>query len=301
MLEIVHESIQENAGKHLQKNLQEIVIDEEFRGLLPPLDGETYAQLEQNIIRNGCRDSLVLWGNILIDGHNRYEICLKHDIPFNTIVKDFAHREEALIWIISTQVSRRNLTPLQLSHFRGLHYHADKRIIGGNLHGINQYNEDVRHSDAQPKSLPTKVRLAEQYHVSPKTIERDAKVASAIETIGQTSPAARRMILTGETSIDKKNLGRLTGIPKIDLNEVASAIENGTFDKRQVATYAPPDPAHQTDSVYHGIRRLKSEIGALSGAISVLPTVSMKANKNELKTAIRSCIGLLEDLHKQIK
>ena len=50
--------------------------------------------LEENILQNGCRDSLVLWGDILVDGHNRYEICTKHNIPFSTIEKQFDSHEE---------------------------------------------------------------------------------------------------------------------------------------------------------------------------------------------------------------
>jgi len=96
--------------------MQEIIIDAEFVGLLPALSKETYASLEENLLLNGCRDSLVLWNNTLIDGHNRYDICTKHDIPFTTISKDFSSREEVLIWIISNQVARRNLNPMQLSH-----------------------------------------------------------------------------------------------------------------------------------------------------------------------------------------
>ena len=102
--------------------MQRIIIDEEFKALLPALDTDTYARLEANLLENGCRDSLVVWNGVLIDGHNRYEICTKHGIPFKTVNKEFSSREAALIWIISTQLSRRNLTPAQLSHYRGLHY-----------------------------------------------------------------------------------------------------------------------------------------------------------------------------------
>ena len=126
--------------------MQKIIIDEEFKALLPALDKDTYALLEENLLQNGCRDSIVLWGNVLIDGHNRYEICNKHKITFNTINKDFESREEALIWIISTQVSRRNLSPIQLSHFRGLHYMADKTIQGTN----NQFTQKSEKGQNDP-------------------------------------------------------------------------------------------------------------------------------------------------------
>ncbi|MCL2680008.1 MAG: hypothetical protein FWF11_00805 [Coriobacteriia bacterium] len=136
----------------------QIIIDDEFKYLLPPLDAETYAALEANLLQHGCRDALVLWDNILIDGHNRYEILSKHGLPFNTISKDFDSREEVLIWIVSTQVARRNLSPLHLSHYRGLHYKADKK-----MHGRPKKGEQVqKRYQSDTFSLPTATRLVER-------------------------------------------------------------------------------------------------------------------------------------------
>ena len=45
----------------------------------------------------------------IVDGHNRYEICTKHDIPYRTIVKEFDNREDVICWIINNQLGRRNL------------------------------------------------------------------------------------------------------------------------------------------------------------------------------------------------
>lgn len=86
-----------------------IRIDEEFKSLIPPLSADEYAGLEKSLLDEGCRDALVLWGDVLIDGHNRYEICTKYHIPFETVKKDFASRDEVLLWMIDTQFSRRNL------------------------------------------------------------------------------------------------------------------------------------------------------------------------------------------------
>ena len=55
---------------------------------------------------------------------------------------------------LSDQVSRRNLTPIQLSYFRGLHYRAQKKITT-NERGKNQYSNagEVELQNAtQPKS-----------------------------------------------------------------------------------------------------------------------------------------------------
>ena len=86
-----------------------IVIDNEFRSLIPPLTDEEYDGLRDSILSEGCRDALVLWGDTLIDGHNRYEICSRHGIPFKTIQKDFDSRDAVIEWIILNQFGRRNL------------------------------------------------------------------------------------------------------------------------------------------------------------------------------------------------
>jgi major membrane immunogen (membrane-anchored lipoprotein) len=93
-------------GCHL-KNLK---IDDEFKSFIPALEAEEYRQLEENIIKDGCRDSLVIWDSTIIDGHNRYEICNKHQIEYETESKQFADREAAKEWIIRNQFGRRNIT-----------------------------------------------------------------------------------------------------------------------------------------------------------------------------------------------
>ena len=90
-------------------NVLDIKIDAEFKELIPPLSSEEYAVLEDNIIVRGCRDALVLWGNILIDGHNRLGICQKHAITFDVKLEEFADRDEATLWIIENQLGRRNI------------------------------------------------------------------------------------------------------------------------------------------------------------------------------------------------
>lgn len=49
--------------------------------------------------------------------------------PIPTVTKDFSSKDEVLIWIITTQVARRNLSPRLLSYYRGLHYRADKKDL----------------------------------------------------------------------------------------------------------------------------------------------------------------------------
>lgn len=91
----------------------EIQIDPEFQSLIPPLTPEEYNQLEINIITEGCRDALVVWNGILVDGHNRYQICTKHGLEYKTTELYRDTREDVKAWIIQNQFGRRNLTPYQ--------------------------------------------------------------------------------------------------------------------------------------------------------------------------------------------
>lgn len=90
-----------------------MIVDNEFKGLIPPLSKEEYTGLEQSIITEGCRESIITWNNIIIDGHNRYEICTKNNIDFKTSEKNFTDKNEAKIWIIRNQFNRRNISIAQ--------------------------------------------------------------------------------------------------------------------------------------------------------------------------------------------
>ena len=283
--------------------MQNIIIDEEFRSLLPALDDETYKSLEADLIQNGCRDALVVWNGVLIDGYNRYEICTEHNIGFVTIDKEFASREEVLIWIISNQVSRRNLTPIQLSYFRGLHYRAQKKITA-NERGKNQYSgagEVESQNATQPKNPSTARFLAGQYKVSRDTILRDSKVAEAIDALGEMSPDAKKMILSGEAKLDKKELAELCSKSKEDIAGISGVIEKGAYEKKAPEPYVAKIPGTPAEMIIAGMRPLDAAISKLSGLFSsVYAQIKKNADKAAIKTALRGYIDALEALHGQL-
>ena len=280
--------------------MQTIIIDEEFKSLLPALDRETYASLEANLIENGCRDALVLWNDILIDGHNRYKICTEHGIPFNTTSKDFASREEVLIWIISTQMSRRNLTRTLLRYYRGKHYRMDKKMVA-NPGGKNQYTEDEGQNDPEAKKQTTAELLSDKYRVSPKTIKRDANLADAIDAIGETSLEAKRMILSEEVNITKKALEELSFKQKEDIEEAANKIESGAYEKEKPAAPAPADSAKPKENALKLIRSLDKAVRSMSdGLDSELAEITEKSSRAELRAALKPCLDMLDNLYKRI-
>ena len=90
-------------------------IDAEFRALIPPLTVEEFKQLEKNILEEGIRESILVWNDTIIDGHNRYEIATKHNLKYETIEKEFDSRDKVIEWMILNQFGRRNLSAYQRS------------------------------------------------------------------------------------------------------------------------------------------------------------------------------------------
>lgn len=100
----------------MEKKLYELKVDEEFARLIPPLAHDERKMLEESIQKEGCTDPLIVWNGTIIDGHNRYSICKKLNIPFSYEVRDdFSDRDEVKAWIIERQLARRNLTKYQKS------------------------------------------------------------------------------------------------------------------------------------------------------------------------------------------
>ena len=88
---------------------QELQVDNDFASLIPPLNKDEYSHLEQSILHEGCRDPIITWNGIIVDGHHRFKICKEHNVPFKTVHKEFASRDEVFLWILNNQLARRNL------------------------------------------------------------------------------------------------------------------------------------------------------------------------------------------------
>ena len=92
----------------------DIVVNEELKAYIDPLTAEELEALERSILAEGCRDALVLWGDMLVDGHNRYGICRKHGLPFQTVQNTrFQSLEDVHLWMIDQHLGRRSISEFQ--------------------------------------------------------------------------------------------------------------------------------------------------------------------------------------------
>ena len=97
-------TVEVDLDQHVEpRNLK---INPEFRDLIPKLHKAEFEQLSANILSEGCRHPILHWNGYIVDGHHRYEICTKHNIPFRTVPlnpqKRSKEKEEIFMLIQST-------------------------------------------------------------------------------------------------------------------------------------------------------------------------------------------------------
>ena len=137
-----------------EKKLYDLAVDPEFRDLIPPLNEEELKLLEESLVADGCESPLTVWNGVIIDGHNRYAICRKHDIPFSIQEKNFETREEVMLWMLRNQLGRRNLKSCCDSYVIGLTSAMRRYSSGmGSEEHDAQILELVRQTNAQVLSI----------------------------------------------------------------------------------------------------------------------------------------------------
>ena len=177
-----------------EKKLYTLTIDPEFRDLIPPLNDEELAMLEESIVANGCESALIVWDGVIVDGHNRYAVCQKHGIPFSVAEKSFDSREDAMLWMLRNQLGRRNLNSYQRS---------DLALKLEPLMASEAKLRKGQRTDLGQNSAPgsqmgkTSHKLAEMAGVSHDTIKKVKKLNEAADE--ETKGKLRR----GEVSVHK--------------------------------------------------------------------------------------------------
>ena len=151
-----------------------IKIDPEFKQLIPPLSPEEYAGLKASLIADGCRDAIIVWNDVIVDGHNRYKICTAHDISYDTKNIEFDSRTDAKIWIIKNQLSRRNISSFTRVELAGMleeEIAAKAKKNQGARHDLN-----ISQNSAKSESIDTREEVAKIAGVSHDTVARVKKI-----------------------------------------------------------------------------------------------------------------------------
>jgi hypothetical protein len=188
---------------------EKLRIDLELQRLIPPLSQPELLALEQSIIAEGCREPIVIWDGTIVDGHNRYAICTKHKIKFNTIDKKFSDKAEAKRWMFSNQFGRRNLSSVQLGYVMGSYYRLIRKPNGGARKGGTDHQETID-------------IVAEIFSCSSSAVRLNVQLSDAIDNLSET---ARAFAMNKEVTARKQHIVDLSQLSHKAQNEVVSKVE----------------------------------------------------------------------------
>jgi len=96
--------------------MKPLTVNPEYKKLVPPLDAEEYKALETDIIekKEALEPIIINQNDVILDGHNRYEICIKHGCFYRTEVRTFDSPEDEMIYVIDSNLLRRQLTKFMI-------------------------------------------------------------------------------------------------------------------------------------------------------------------------------------------
>ena len=246
-----------------------ITINDELRAFVDPLTDIEYAALERSMLAEGCRDALVLWGDVLIDGHNRYDICRKHGIDFRTVQNNsFASIEDVMLWMIDNHLARRSVSDFQ----RGLLALRKKEIVSARM--------AQRMADEPPEPAPddldsrppppwnTREEVAKAARVSSNTISQIERIQKAA------TPQLVEAVRSGTISINAA-----ANVAQLPQEAQIAAVAGGRKELQQAArqvreqkSAAKPRKTGPDGEPVDEKAALKAEIAALKDRMATLLT-----------------------------
>jgi hypothetical protein len=215
-----------------------IIVNEELKAYIDPLTADEYAALERSIMAEGCRDALVLWGDVLIDGHNRYAICQAHGLPYQvTQNTQFKTMEDVHLWMIDQHLGRRSVSDFQ----RGVLALRKREIFA------------ARRTRAQaPAASATAPDGADSAAEGPPWDDAEPSVAA-----GSSAPLSSREDIAKAARLSSNQVVMIEKIRNQAAPEVVAALKSGVISLNAAAAVAGLPAQEQVAAAVGGADELK--------------------------------------------
>ena len=207
-------------------NISDLIIDEEFESVIPPLTDEEFELLKESVLNDGeVYHPLVVWNNIIVDGHHRYKILKEHpEVKYRIKERAFENRYEAISWICLNQLGRRNLNDAQKKMLIGRRYKTEKMARGASdgFRG-NQHKKSVK---GQNVPLPNDVhitssRIATEMGTNEKTVRRAEKFVDGVDAAEEVLPGVTKDITSGKIKPKQADVAAIAKAPAEERRQLA--------------------------------------------------------------------------------
>ncbi len=213
-----------------------IVVNEELKAYIDPLTPEEHDALERSILAEGCRDALVLWGDVLVDGHNRYGICQKHGLPFQTVQNTrFQSMEDVHLWMIDQHLGRRSVSDFQ----RGVLALRKREIV------------------AERRARAAAAFVAGNAQAETQPEESSATATPAAASVAPPEDLSSREAIARAARLSSSQVVMIEKIQKQAAPELVAAVKSGTISLNAAAAVATLPAEEQVAAATAGKDELK--------------------------------------------
>ena len=233
-------------------------INKDFTNLISPYTKREYLELEEQLLAEGCVEPIITWHGYIIDGLTRYEICLRHDIPFDVKEMRFSCKEAAYAFVCKKQLLRKDLTFETRKFLIGMQYETEKflnstyprghsawrsSIDNIALDGVDYRESPTRHTTAQ--------RIADENHITHATVQKYAIYTKALLSIGAKYPEILPKILAGRLKLPHQRIVELSKMPATELRRADFGAEQKPYSiqMNQHHRGRPPKGANGTPPI----------------------------------------------------
>ncbi len=236
-----------------------ITVNEELLAYIDPLTPDEHEALERSLLTEGCRDALVLWGEVLVDGHNRYGICTRHGIPFNTVQNTaFKTLDDVHLWMIDQHLGRRSVSDFQ----RGVLALRKKDILSARV--LPQASTPSSPAAPSDGSAPWDDASAN----ASATADNAPTATPAVAP----EPLLTRDAMARAARISSNTILQIEKIQKSAAPELVAAVKSGTISINAAATVASLPVEEQVAAVAGGKKELQQAARQVREARAVART-----------------------------
>jgi hypothetical protein len=218
----------------------DLKISPEFEHLLPSVDALTDEELEKQLLETGyARNPIVAWNGTIIDGHRRYKLCKKHNLPFQVDEMGFKTTEEAKAWAFSDQIARRNVST------------NERSICIARLAELRSGGKGV--------SLEAAKEVAAKAGVTTRSVYRAAEFAKAVDSLPED---ISEKVISGKLDVSQRDVTKLAKMPEKQQREAVKEIEAG---KKPLTPRKKPDEDawHEVEWRLVELKRATDDLGDL--------------------------------------
>ena len=197
-------------------------VNPKFEQIIPPLAADEFAQLEENILKQGrVTDPIKVWNGVIVDGHHRYKIIQKYpEIPYTTDEIKFDNEYEAFVWICNSQLGRRNINELHRAYLLGKRYRIEKKLNGG-----DRKSKDAKSLGQNSQVIPhqsTRSKIAEETKTTEAYVRQSDEFARGVDAADEILPGIKNQMLSGNLNVPKSEV---TAIARLPVEQRKEAVE----------------------------------------------------------------------------